>query len=129
MLTRDLTEAIEIANRLAPEHLELTVADPFAWLSEVRHAGAIFLGAHTPEVVGDYLAGPNHVLPTGATARYASGLSVEDFVKRSNLIQFSPRGLAAAWPHLAALAAAEGLQGHAEAARWRLDRAAREGID
>jgi histidinol dehydrogenase len=129
VLTRDLTEAIEIANRLAPEHLELAVADPFAWLSGVRHAGAIFLGACTPEVVGDYLAGPNHVLPTGATARYASGLSVEDFVKRSNLIQFSPRGLAAAWPHLAALAAAEGLQGHAEAARWRLDPAAREGGD
>ena len=92
MLTRDLTEAIEIANRLAPEHLELTVADPFAWLSEVRHAGAIFLGAHTLEVVGDYLAGPNHVLSTGATARYASGLSVEDFVKRSSLIQIlAPR--------------------------------------
>ena len=72
-------------------------------------------------MVGDYLAGPNHVLPTGATARFASGLSVEDFVKRSSLIHYSPAGLAAAWPHLAALAAAEGLLGHAEAARRRVE--------
>ena len=121
MLTRDLTEAIEIANRLAPEHLELAVADPFAWLSAVRHAGAIFLGAHTLEVVGDYLAGPNHVLSTGATARYASGLSVEDFVKRSSVVHYTPAGLRAAWPHLARLAAAEGLQAHSEAARRRVE--------
>jgi histidinol dehydrogenase len=121
VLTRDLAEAVEIANRLAPEHLELAVADPFAWLPAVRHAGAIFLGAHTPEVVGDYLAGPNHVLPTGGTARFASGLSVEEFVKRSSLIQYSPAGLRAAWPHLARLAAAEGLQAHSEAARRRVE--------
>ncbi|PYO31720.1 MAG: histidinol dehydrogenase [Candidatus Rokuibacteriota bacterium] len=121
VVTKDLAEAVEIANRLAPEHLELAVADPFAWLPAVRHAGAIFLGRHTPEVVGDYLAGPSHVLPTGATARFASGLSVEDFVKRSSLIHYSPAGLAAAWPHLAALAAAEGLLGHAEAARRRVE--------
>lgn len=120
VLTRDLAEAVEIANRLAPEHLELYVADPFTWLGRVRHAGAIFLGPDTPEVVGDYLAGPNHVLPTGATARFASGLSVEDFVKRSSLIHYSAAGLRAAWPHLAQLATAEGLQGHAEAARVRV---------
>jgi len=120
VLTRDLDEAIDLANDLAPEHLELAVADPFAWLPRVRHAGAIFLGHDTPEVVGDYLAGPNHVLPTGATARFASGLSVEDFVKRSSLIHYSPAGLRAAWPHLAALTAAEGLRAHAEAARQRL---------
>jgi histidinol dehydrogenase len=121
VVTRDLDEALVIANRLAPEHLELAVADPFAWLPAVRHAGAIFLGVHTPEVVGDYLAGPNHVLPTAATARFASGLSVEDFVKRSSLIHYTPAGLRAAWPHLAVLAEAEGLHGHGEAARIRLD--------
>jgi histidinol dehydrogenase len=121
VVTRDLAEAVAIANRLAPEHLELAVGDPFAWLPAVRHAGAIFLGAHTPEVVGDYLAGPNHVLPTAATARFASGLSVEDFVKRSSLIHYTPAGLRAAWPHLAAFAAAEGLHGHGEAARLRLE--------
>jgi histidinol dehydrogenase len=121
VVTRDLAEAVAIANRLAPEHLELAVRDPFAWLPTIRHAGAIFLGPHTPEVVGDYLAGPNHVLPTAATARFASGLSVEDFVKRSSLIHYTPAGLQAAWPHLAALAAAEGLHGHGEAARLRLE--------
>jgi histidinol dehydrogenase len=121
VVTQDLDEAIEVANRLAPEHLELSVADPFAWLPAVRHAGAVFLGRHTPEVVGDYLAGPNHVLPTGATARFASGLSVEDFVKRSSLIHYTPAGLRAAWPHLARLAAAEGLQAHSEAARVRVE--------
>jgi histidinol dehydrogenase len=120
VVTRDLAEALALANRLAPEHLELAVSDPFAWLPAVRHAGAIFLGVHTPEVVGDYLAGPNHVLPTGATARFASGLSVEDFVKRSSLIHYTPAGLRAAWPHLATLAQAEGLDGHAAAARIRL---------
>ena len=121
VVTQDLAEALAIANRLAPEHLELAVADPFAWLPAVRHAGAIFLGVHTPEVVGDYLAGPNHVLPTGATARFASGLSVEDFIKRSSLIHYTPAGLRAAWPDLAALAEAEGLHGHSEAARIRLE--------
>jgi histidinol dehydrogenase len=121
VLTRDLGEAVDIANRLAPEHLELAVADPFAWLPAVRHAGAIFLGAHTPEVVGDYLAGPNHVLPTGGTARFTSGLSVEDFVKRSSLIHYTPAGLRAAWPHLARLAAAEDLHAHREAARVRIE--------
>ena len=96
------------------------MADPFAWLGRVRHAGAVFLGRHTPEVVGDYLAGPNHVLPTGGTARFSSGLGVEDFVKRSSLVHFSAAGLRAAWPDLSILAEAEGLHGHAEAARVRL---------
>jgi histidinol dehydrogenase len=120
VLTRDLDEALEIANRLAPEHLELAVADPFTWLPAVRHAGAIFLGRDTPEVVGDYLAGPNHVLPTAGAARFSSGLSVEAFVKRSSVIGYSAAGLRAAWPHLSSLTAAEGLQGHGEAARVRL---------
>ena len=121
VLTRDLDEALTIANRLAPEHLELSVADPFAWLGAVRHAGAIFLGPDTPEVVGDYLAGPNHVLPTAGAARFASGLSVEDFVKRSSVIHYSAAGLSEAWPYLSRLAAAEGLQGHGEAARIRVE--------
>ena len=110
-----------IANRLAPEHLELPWPIPSRWLPAVRHAGAIFLGVHTPEVVGDYVAGPNHVLPTGAPPASRRRLSAEDFVKRSSVIHYSPAGLRAAWPHLAALAQAEGLHGHREAARIRLD--------
>ena len=120
VLTRDLDEAVAIANALAPEHLELQVGDPFALLSRVRHAGAIFLGRHTPEVIGDYVAGPNHVLPTGGTARFSSALGVEDFVKRSSLIHYSAKGLREARPHVDALARAEGLQGHGAAAAVRL---------
>lgn len=120
VLTRSLEEAFVLANRLAPEHLELLVEDPFGWLPQVRNAGAIFLGRCTPEVVGDYVAGPNHVLPTAGTARFASGLGVEDFVKRSSLIHYSPKGLEEAWPHLSVLARVEELQAHGEAARRRL---------
>ena len=119
VLVADLEGAIDVANRLAPEHLELMVAVPAALLPRVRHAGAIFLGAHTPEVVGDYVAGPNHVLPTAGTARFASPLGTEDFVKRSSVIEYSPSGLAAALPHLAALARIEGLDGHGRAAELR----------
>ena len=115
-----LDDAVELANRLAPEHLELMVAVPAALLARVRHAGAVFLGGHTPEVVGDYVAGPNHVLPTGGTARFASPLGAEDFVKRSSVIEYSPSGLAAAAPHLAALCRLEGLEGHGRAAELRL---------
>jgi histidinol dehydrogenase len=120
VLTGSLAEAVDVANRLAPEHLELSVAEPEALLARVRSAGAVFLGRHTPEVVGDYVAGPNHVLPTGGTARFASALSTEDFVKRLSVIQYSTRGLAEAWPHLAELARVEGLQAHSEAARVRI---------
>ena len=109
-----------MANELAPEHLELSVAEPDALLARVRCAGAVFLGRHTPEVVGDYVAGPNHVLPTGGTARFASALSTEDFMRRLSVIQYSTRGLAEAWPHLAELARVEGLQAHREAARVRI---------
>src|SRR5258706_6546049 len=98
-----LDDAVELANRLAPEHLELLVRVPAALLPRVRHAGAIFMGAHTPEVVGDYVAGPNHVLPTGGTARFSSPLSTDDFLKRSSVIEYSPAGLAAALPHLRTL--------------------------
>jgi len=119
VLVTDLEAAIDVANRLAPEHLELLVKVPAALLPRVRHAGAVFLGAHTPEVVGDYVAGPNHVLPTAGTARFASPLGTEDFVKRSSVIEYSPSGLAAALPHLAALARVEGLEGHRRAAEAR----------
>jgi histidinol dehydrogenase len=120
VLTQSVEEAVAVTNALAPEHLELQVGDPFQLLPLVRHAGAIFLGRHTPEVVGDYVAGPNHVLPTGGTARFSSPLGVEDFVKRSSIIHYSSQGLEEAWPHLMELARVEGLQAHGEAARKRL---------
>jgi histidinol dehydrogenase len=119
ILVPHLEAAVEVANRLAPEHLELMVAVPAALLPRVRHAGAVFVGAHTPEVVGDYVAGPNHVLPTGGTARFASPLGTEDFVKRSSVIEYSRSGLAAALPHLGTLSRIEGLQGHGSAAEAR----------
>ena len=119
VLVAELAQAMDVVNCLAPEHLELLVRDPQALLSRVRHAGAVFLGTHTPEVVGDYVAGPNHVLPTGGTARFSSPLSTDDFVKRSSIIQYSPSGLAAALPHLRVLARVEGLAGHGAAAEHR----------
>jgi histidinol dehydrogenase len=119
VLVSDVEAAVDVANRLAPEHLELMVAVPAALLPRVRHAGAVFLGAHTPEVIGDYVAGPNHVLPTAGTARFASPLGTEDFVKRSSVIEYSPSGLAAALPHLVSLARVEGLDGHGRAAELR----------
>jgi histidinol dehydrogenase len=121
VLTRSLEEAVEVANLLAPEHLELQVADPDALLAQVRNAGAVFLGRHTPEVVGDYVAGPNHVLPTGGTARFASALGTEDFVKRLSVIQYAPAGLRDAGPHVAELARVEGLDGHGAAAAIRIE--------
>jgi histidinol dehydrogenase len=119
VLVATLDEAVTLANRLAPEHLELMVAVPAALLPRVRHAGAVFLGAHTPEVVGDYVAGPNHVLPTAGTARFSSPLGTEDFLKRASVIDYSRAGLAAALPHLRVLARLEGLDGHGRAAEWR----------
>ena len=121
VLTRSLEEAVEVANLLAPEHLELQVADPDALLARVRNAGAVFLGRYTPEVVGDYVAGPNHVLPTGGTARFASALGTEDFVKRLSVIQYAPAGLRDAGPHVAELARVEGLDGHGAAAAIRIE--------
>jgi histidinol dehydrogenase len=115
----DLTQAVELANALAPEHLELQVSDPERLLPAVRHAGAVFLGRYSPEVVGDYLAGPSHVLPTAGTARFASPLGVEDFVKRFSVVSFSERGLSAARLHLRSLARVEGLDGHARSADVR----------
>jgi histidinol dehydrogenase len=120
VLVRDLDEACEIANRVAPEHLELAVADPEALLGRIRHAGAIFLGHHTSESLGDYCAGPNHVLPTSRTARFSSALGVYDFQKRSSLIAVSPAGALSLGRVAATLARAEGLEAHARSAEWRM---------
>ena len=122
VLTASLEEAVDLANGLAPEHLELQVADPEGLLTRVRHAGAVFLGRHTPEVVGDYVAGPNHVLPTGGTARFSSALSTEDFVTRLSVIEYSAEGLAEAGPHVGELSRVEGLDGHGAAAAIRIAR-------
>jgi histidinol dehydrogenase len=119
ILVPGMREAIEVANRRAPEHLEILADGAERIATGVRHAGAIFLGDHTPEPVGDYLAGPSHVLPTGGTARYASPLGVYDFVKRTSVIRYSPERLAADADAIIALAEAEGLYGHAEAVRVR----------
>jgi histidinol dehydrogenase len=115
----EIRDAIEVANRRAPEHLEILAEGAERIAAGIRHAGAIFLGDHTPEPVGDYLAGPSHVLPTGGTARHASPLGVYDFVKRTSVIRYSPERLAAEADAIVALAEAEGLYGHAEAVRVR----------
>lgn len=120
LLAADLEEAIEVANRIAIEHLELMLADPWAQIPHIRHAGAIFLGHHTPEAVGDYLAGPNHVLPTMGTARFASALGVETFLKKSSLISYSAQALAADAEHIIRLAKLEGLTAHAGSVAVRL---------
>ena len=117
---RDLEEAVAIANRIAPEHLELDVDDPDTLVAGIRHAGAVFLGRHTPEALGDYCAGPNHVLPTAGTARFSSPLGVYDFQKRTSLIGCSAEGAARLAPAAAALARGEGLTAHARSAELRL---------
>ena len=120
VLTRSMQEACEISNRIAPEHLEVSAGDPHRWEPLLRHAGAIFLGAFTSESLGDYCAGPNHVLPTAGTARFSSPLGVYDFQKRSSLIEVSERGAAVLGPIAAELAKGEGLAAHARAAEMRL---------
>jgi len=119
--TRSMEEACEISNRIAPEHLEVCAAEPARWEPLLRHAGAIFLGAYSSESLGDYCAGPNHVLPTAGTARFSSPLGVYDFVKRSSLIEVSAAGAQVLGPIAAELAHGEGLQAHARAAEMRLD--------
>ncbi|HWP34572.1 MAG TPA: histidinol dehydrogenase, partial [Thermodesulfobacteriota bacterium] len=120
VVTRDLDEAARLADALAPEHCELAVADPVALAERIRHAGALFLGQWATEALGDYVAGPSHVLPTGGTARFFSPLSVETFLKRTSLIGCSPEGLVRLAGAAVRLAEAEGLAGHAEAVRVRL---------
>ena len=118
--TRDMAEACAISNRIAPEHLEVSSSEPHRWEPLLRHAGAIFLGAYTSESLGDYCAGPNHVLPTSGTARFSSPLGVYDFQKRSSLIEVSAEGAQTLGRIAAELAYGEGLQAHARAAELRL---------
>jgi histidinol dehydrogenase len=117
-----LDEVPTLSDRLAPEHLELAVADPQALFDRIRHAGSVFLGRHTPEAVGDYVAGPNHVLPTGRRARFCSGLSVLDFIKRTSFIALDPASIARIGPAAVALATAEGLPAHAASVALRLEK-------
>ena len=120
ILTRSMEEACAISNRIAPEHLEISAREPQRWEPLLKHAGAIFLGAWTSESLGDYCAGPNHVLPTSGTARFSSPLGVYDFQKRTSLIEVSEAGAQALGPIAAELALGEGLQAHAAAAQMRL---------
>ena len=119
---QDLDEACAIANKISPEHLELSVDDPELWVEKIRHAGAIFMGRHTCEALGDYCAGPNHVLPTSRTARFSSPLGVYDFQKRSSLIQVSAQGAAKLGRIASILANGEGLPAHAKSAEYRYNR-------
>ncbi len=121
IVAEDLRQAIDIANEIAPEHLELCVDEPFAWLSLIRHAGSVFLGRNCPEALGDYLAGPNHTLPTSGTARFSSPLSVDDFVKKMQYSYFSRDALASVAGDVAYFARKEGLTGHARSALVRTE--------
>ncbi len=114
-----LDEAIDLANHIAPEHLTLSVERPFDYLEKVRHAGALFLGRYTPPAVADYVAGPNHVLPTGATAKFFSALSVNDYVKMSNIVHYTRDELVKVKDHLTRLAHIEGFDAHAKSAESR----------
>ena len=120
IITKDLNEAADISNQIAPEHLELFVRKPFKFLQKIKNAGAIFLGFHTPEALGDYMAGPNHTLPTGGTARFSSPLGVEDFIKRSSVLAFSTQGLKKLGRNVARFAEIEGLEAHGKSVLVRI---------
>ena len=120
LLAEDLDQAIELANEIAIEHLELQIVEPWQWLPKIRHAGAIFLGPWTPEAAGDYVAGPNHVLPTMGTARISSALGVETFLKKSSIISYSKAALENDGEHIQRLAALEGLTAHGNSVAIRL---------
>jgi histidinol dehydrogenase len=122
IVARDLDEAALLSNRVAPEHLELCVADPEGLSQKITHAGAIFLGQYTPEAIGDYIGGPNHVLPTARSARFSSGLSVLDFMKRTTLAKMTPEALKSIGPAAERLARSESLEAHGLSVRARLDR-------
>jgi len=122
LLVRHLDDAIPLVDALAPEHLEIETADPERLAAKIRNAGAIFLGAHTPEAIGDYVAGSNHVLPTARSARFSSGLGVLDFMKRTSILKCGPDQLAALGPSAIALGEAEGLDAHARSVAIRLNR-------
>ena len=120
-ITENLSEAFTLANEIAPEHLELHIENPLDRLGDVRNAGAILIGPYSPEAVGDYIAGPNHILPTGTAARYASPLSVDDFLKKSSLISYTKEALEEVTPSVVKLAEVEGLEGHAAAMKIRFE--------
>lgn len=121
IVTKDMSEAVCLMNRIAPEHLEVATNNPFELLPLIKHAGAIFLGHNTPEAIGDYMAGPNHTLPTGGTAKFYSPLGVENFMKKSSIISFSKEGLMQIGNECALIAKAEGLTAHEHSVRVRLD--------
>ena len=121
VVCESLHRAAELSDCFAPEHLELLVEDPESLAEQIQHAGAIFMGPHTPEAVGDYLAGPNHTLPTSGTARFAGALSVETFLRHTSLIHFNRAALEATGAAVITLAESEGLHSHAESVRRRLD--------
>jgi len=121
IVAEDLSAAIDIANEIAPEHLELCVDEPFAYLGAIRHAGSVFLGRNTPEALGDYLAGPNHTLPTGGTARFSSPLGVDDFIKKTQFIYYTKDALGAVAEDIAVFARKEGLTAHAKSAVIRFE--------
>ena len=121
ILCKDLQQAIEISNEIAPEHLELCVDEPFQYLDSIRHAGSIFLGRNCPEALGDYFAGPNHTLPTGGTARFSSPLGVDDFIKKTQFTYYTRQALKDVAKDVAAFATAEGLTGHAASALIRTE--------
>jgi histidinol dehydrogenase len=120
LVVKDLDQAIELANRIAPEHLELSISNTPSLRKEVKHAGAVFLGPYTPEAIGDYLAGPNHILPTAGTARFSSPLGVEDFIKRTNFMRFNRGALRRFAKDVKRFAEWEGLEGHYQAVRMRI---------
>lgn len=120
LVVKNLNQAVEVANRIAPEHLELAVSNPISLVKGVRHAGAVFLGPNTPEAIGDYLAGPNHILPTAGTARFSSPLDVEDFIKRTNLIGFTRSALEQFEKDVERFTEWEGLEGHYRAVQMRM---------
>jgi histidinol dehydrogenase len=122
LIVKDLEQAMELANRIAPEHLELCVSKPLSLAKRLRNAGAVFLGPHTPEAIGDYLAGPNHILPTAGTARFSSPLGVEDFMKRINLMSFTQDALKRFEKDVKRFAEWEGLEGHYQAVRKRVEK-------
>ena len=121
ILVPSLDEAVPLVDRLAPEHLEIETDQPEILANRIRNAGSIFLGAHTPEAIGDYVGGPNHVLPTARSARFSSGLGVPDFMKRTSLLQCSPEALRTLGPAAVTLARAEGLDAHARSVAIRLN--------
>jgi histidinol dehydrogenase len=122
MVVSDIDAGIDLSNRFAPEHLELHIDSPFDHLGKIRHAGAIFMGHHTPEPVGDYIAGPNHVLPTAGTARFASALSVDHFVKKTSLVYYNREAFEKDAPHILRMAKIEGLEAHARSVAVRLEK-------